>query len=370
MRATRAIIHTDHFQSNMETVRSKIGPRPAICAAVKADAYGHGAAAISLLALEAGASCLAVATVSEGAELRKQGIQGKILLLSQALPEEIKEIAELNLIPLLGDRESLAAFQACVSGPLELHLKVDTGMGRLGCRPEEAAELAVFINENRRLRLGGIATHLSVADSPNTEDMAYTKRQIELFRKAVESVREAGIDPGLVHAANSGAIIFHEESYFDMVRPGIFLYGYSPAASVPGGLASKPVMELRSAITFIKKVCAGEEISYGRTWKAEEDTFIGTLPIGYADGLPRLLSNRHSVFIRGKAYPLVGRICMDQCMVNLGSGGEVRRWDEAVIFGPGFENAEDIARKIGTISYEILCNINKRVPRVYIGTNP
>jgi alanine racemase len=129
-------------------------------------------------------------------------------------------------------------------------------------------------------------------------------------------------------------------------------------------------MELRSVVTFIKKVRAGDEISYGRTWKAEEDTYIGTLPIGYADGLPRLLSNKHSVLIRGKTYPLVGRICMDQCMVNLGSGGEVRRWDEAVIFGPGFKTAEDIAHKIGTISYEILCNINGRVPRVYMGTNP
>ncbi|MDR0313747.1 MAG: alanine racemase [Treponema sp.] len=365
MRATRAIIHTDHFISNLETIRRKVGPHPAICAAVKADAYGHGASAMSRLALEAGASCLAVATVSEGAELRKQGIKAKILLLSQALPEEINEIAELYLTPLLGDRESLAAFQACVSAPLEVHLKVDTGMGRLGCRPEEAAELAVFIRENNRLRLGGMATHLSVADYTNAENLAYTKKQIELFRKAVESVRDAGVDTGLVHAANSGAICFHEESYFDMVRPGIFLYGYSPAASYPGGLIAKPVMELRSAITFIKKVRAGEEISYSRTWKAEEDTYIGTLPIGYADGLPRRLSNNHSVLIRGKPYPLVGRFCMDQCMVNLGPGGEVQRWDEAVIFGPGFETAEDIARKIGAISYEILCYVNKRVPRVY-----
>jgi alanine racemase len=364
MRATRAIIHLDNFRSNLQTVRKKVGPHPAICAAVKADAYGHGAEAISRLALEAGASHLAVATVSEGAELRKLGINDAILLLSQALPEEMKDIAELSLIPLVGDLESAAA-QASVSGaqPVEVHLKVDTGMGRLGCRPEEAAELAAFISSNKRLRLGGMATHLSVADSPIPEDMAYTKRQIKQFRRAVESVRDAGIDPGIVHAANSGAIIFHDDSFFDMVRPGIFLYGYSAA---PSGLAAMPVMELRSTVSFIKKVRAGEEISYGRTWKAEQDTFIGTLPIGYADGLSRLLSNRHSVLIRGRAYPLVGRICMDQCMVDLGPGGEVQRWDEAVIFGPGFESAEDIARKIGTIPYEILCNINKRVPRVMV----
>jgi alanine racemase len=235
----------------------------------------------------------------------------------------------------------------------------------MGTRPENAAELAAFIVSQKSLKLGGMATHLSVSDSLDPADIAYTKAQLSRFREAAESIKKAGIDPGLLHAANSGALCFHEDAYFDLIRPGIFVYGYSPAAGIPGGLEAEPVMELRSAVVFIKKVRKGEDVSYGRTWTAPEDTYIGTLPVGYADGLPRLLSNRHSVYINGRPYPQVGRICMDQCMVNLGPRTDVKRGDEAVIFGPDVETAADIAAKIGTISYEILCNINKRVPRVY-----
>jgi alanine racemase len=368
MRATRAIIHLDNFRRNLELVCKKIGAASGICVPLKADAYGHGAVSIARTALEAGAKCFAVATVSEGAELRQAGIKARIILLSPALPEEMKEIADLDLIPLVSDRAAIGAFSDVSSlQPLELHLKIDTGMGRLGCRPERARELASVISKKRNLRLGGMATHLSVADSLDPEDIVYTRMQITRFTQAVDSVREAGIDPGQLHAGNSGALCFHEAAYFDLIRPGIFLYGYSPAADILGGLSSEPVMELRSAVVFIKKVYPGEEISYGRSWKAQEETFIGTIPIGYADGLPRLLSNRHSVLIRGRAYPLVGNICMDQCMVDLGKKGDTHVWDEAVIFGPGHETAEDMARKINTISYEILCNINKRVPRVYVG---
>ena len=376
MRATRAIIHLDNFQRNLEVVRAKIGPHTLICAAIKADAYGHGAVPLARFALgmetaepkttglkrEPLADCLAVAAVNEGAELRQAGIKARILVLSQVLPEEVNDIVNADLIPLVSDKEMIKALAAAASKPLELHLKVDTGMGRLGCRPEEAAELAALITGSKNLRLRGMATHLSVADSASASDIAYTKEQLVCFRQCAESVRNAGIDPGLLHAANSGAICFHEDSYFDMVRPGIMLYGYSPA----NGPVCEPVMELRSAVGFIKKVRAGEEISYGRSWKAPEDTFIGTLSIGYADGLPRLLSDTaYSVMIREKTYPLVGRVNMDQCMVNLGNSGEVKRWDEAVIFGPNFTTAADIAKKTNTIPHEILCNVDKRVPRVY-----
>ena len=370
MRATRAIIHLDNFRRNIEAARKKAGPHPKICVPVKADAYGHGAVPVSRCALEAGAEYLAVAAVSEGADLRAAGITAPIFLFSQALPEEAAEITSLELIPFVSDAEAIvtaarAAEQAKKN--LTLHLKIDTGMGRMGCRPEAAAELAAKIVSEKRLCLGGVATHLSVSDSLDPDHMAYTKKQLDKFREAVASIKKAGIEPGLVHAANSGALVFHEDAYFDMIRPGIFLYGYSPAASVKGGLNSEPVMEFRSAVVAVKKMKKGEAVSYGRTWVAPEDTFIGVLPVGYADGFPRLLSNNHSLRIRGKAYPLAGRICMDQCMVNLGGETEVRRWDEVTIFGPGFITAGDIAEKIKTISYEITCNINKRVPRVYVG---
>ena len=370
MRATKAIIHLGNFRRNIEAARNKAGPHPKICVPVKADAYGHGAVVLSRCALEEGAEYLAVATVGEGAELRSAGISAPVLLFSQALGEEVHEIVSLGLSPLVSDGDFIDQLEQAAGEAkkqIKLHLKLDTGMGRMGCRPEEALSLAKKIAASKNIVLEGVATHLSVSDSLEPGDIAYTKEQLRLFRDIVASIKQAGIEPGLVHAANSGALVFHEEAYFDMIRPGIFLYGYSPAASVSGGLSSEPVMELRSALVHIKHVKKGDAISYGRTWTAAEETYIGVIPAGYADGFPRLLSNNHSILIRGKAYPLAGRICMDMCMVNLGPNLEVQRWDEAVIFGPGFTNAQDIAAKIKTIPYEITCNINKRVPRVYIG---
>ncbi|MCL2130767.1 MAG: alanine racemase [Treponema sp.] len=354
----------------MEEVRKKAGPHCRICVPVKADAYGHGAVPVSLRALEAGAECLAVAALSECAELRSGGITAPILLLSQALPEEFPDIVSLALSPLVSDYEVIEqlAFTAKIAGKkLPVHLKIDSGMGRMGCRPEEAAALAAKIVSHKELTLEGVATHLSVSDSLNPDDFAYTKEQLRRFGEAVYSIRDAGIEPCIVHAANSGAFVFHEDSYFDMVRPGIFLYGYSPAASEKEGLIAKPVMEFRSAVVSIKEIKKGEAVSYGRTWVSPEDTKIGIIPAGYADGLPRLLSNNFSVLIQGKTYPLIGRICMDQCMVNLGKETAVHRWDEVKFFGPGFTTAADIAEKLNTIPYEITCNINKRVPRVYAG---
>jgi alanine racemase len=371
MRATRAIIHLDHFRGNIGLVRERAGLR--LCVPVKAGAYGHGAPRMAGAALEAGADCLAVAAVEEGAELREGGITAPILLFSQVLPEEMPAVISLNLTPFVGDREGIDALdwaagasgRAAGEGPFPVHLKIDTGMGRLGCRPEEAADLAAYIKSKKHLVLGGTATHLSVSDSLKAEDREYTRRQLALFRGAAASIKAAGLETGVLHAANSGALVLHREAWLDMVRPGILLYGYSPAAGSPEELPVKPVMELRTRIVFIKRVKKGEALSYGRTWEAPEDTLIATLPVGYGDGLPRRLSNNHWVLIRGRSYPLVGRICMDQCMVNLGNEGDVSRWDQVVVFGPGFVTAADLAEKLDTIPYEITCGINKRVPRVY-----
>ena len=369
MQITRAIIHLDNLRRNIQAARNRAGPHPKICFAVKADAYGHGAVPVSRCALEAGAEYLAVAIFSEGVELRAAGITAPILLLSQTLPEDLSEIASQEIIPFVSDEEFIeeAARAAKKAGKkLTVHLKVDTGMGRLGCRPEDAAALALKIASSPGLSLGGIATHLSVADSPAPDHMAYTKGQLRRFREAVNSVKKAGIDPGIVHAANSGALVFHEDSYLDMIRLGILLYGYLPPGA-PAGFSVEPLMEFRSKVVLVKKLKKEESASYGNTWTAAEDTFIGVIPGGYADGIRRGLSNNHSVQIRGKAYPLAGRICMDQFMVNLGPETEVRRWDDAVIFGPGFTTAGDIAEKLATIPYEITCAINKRVPREYVG---
>ncbi|MFP3090177.1 alanine racemase [Treponema sp. TIM-1] len=368
MRATKAIIHLDRFCRNMQGVRERIGPKPRICVPVKADAYGHGAVRIAGAALEAGAGFLAVATVGEGAELRNAGIGAPILLLSLPLPEELPEVVSLGLIPLVSDRDFIreAAGAAQKAGkPLEVHLKIDTGMGRLGCSPGEAPELAGCIVREKYLRLGGTATHLAVSDSSAPADRAYTKEQIARFREGVEGIRRAGFEPGIVHGANSGGVVFHEDSWFDMVRPGILLYGYSPG---PGTPEVTPVMELRTRVSCIKPVKKGETVSYGRTWTAPQDTMIAILPVGYGDGLSRGLGGNFSVTIRGRRCPLVGRICMDQCMVDLGPEPEIRRWEEVTVFGPETLTAADMAAVLGTIPYEITCNINKRVPRIYLGS--
>ena len=371
MQATKAIIHLDNLRRNINEARKIAGAYPKICFAVKADGYGHGSVPVSRAALAVGVEYLSVAGVSEAADLRAAGITAPILLLSQAQPEELSHIASMDLTPLVSDAEFIeeaAAAAKCAGKKITVHLKIDTGMGRLGCHDEEALPLAHKIASSGELSLGGIATHLSVSDSLKPDDIAYTKEQINNFGKIIASVKKAGIDPGIAHAANSGALVFHEDSFFDMIRPGLFLYGYLPADAriSPNTMPQvEPVMELQSKVVFIKKMKKGSQISYGRTWIAPEDTFIGIIPAGYADGFPWKLSNNHSVCIRGKSYPLVGQVCMDQCIVNLGTETEVKRWDKAVIFGPGFITAADMAEKLSALPYEIMCGINKRVPREY-----
>jgi alanine racemase len=335
---------------------------------IKADAYGHGAIAIARASIAAGASCVAVAVVQEGVILREAGISAPIVLFSQALPDEIPEIVKNGLCPCVSDAEFAKMLdQAAVAARIRLsvHLKIDTGMGRMGCAPADAPALARQIAASSGLEYAGTATHFSVADFTAPDDIAYTKRQIACFTGALDNIRAAGIHPGIVHAANSGAVVLHPEAWFDMVRPGILLYGYNISGINAPPLQVEPVMELKTHVGVIKQVKKGEAVSYGRTWVASRDTEIAVLPIGYADGLPRLVSNNWQVIITGKTYPLVGNICMDQCMVDLGPATQVRRWDEAVVFGGPAPSAAILAERVGTIPYEIICNINKRVPRIY-----
>ncbi|MDR3301346.1 MAG: alanine racemase [Spirochaetaceae bacterium] len=381
MRATQAIIHLENLTFNIHAVKKHIAgsgggpPVPKICMPVKADAYGHGAVEIAKTALEAGCSHLAVATVDEGAQLRAAGIKAPILLFSEATPEELETVARLNLIPFVSDREyaALYASYAEKAGKNEKHgvfLKVDSGMGRLGCAPEEAAPLAQFISGQKALSLAGTATHCAVSDSRDAGNKAFTARQLAVFKGVIDEIKKCGVNPGIVSAANTGATVSYPQAHFDMVRPGILLYGYQDEEVEPP-LAVKPVMELVTQVVHIKKIRKGGTVSYGRTWTAPEDTFIGVLPLGYADGLPRLLSGRDFyVVINGRQYPLAGRICMDQCMINLGATPAVKRYDAVTVFGgekPAFDAAA-IAKRIGTISYEICCGVNKRVPRVYTAT--
>jgi alanine racemase len=360
----------DRLKKNLETIRNRIGPKPLICMPVKADGYGHGAIPIAQAGLRLGAGLLAVATVQEGAELRKAGIDAPILLFSIPLPEELDELTACRLSPFIADKECAQALAAAAHRAgvrLQVHLKIDTGMGRVGCPPEAAAELAAYIASFPSLHYAGTATHLARADALAPDARSCTRQQLARFTEALGAIRKAGFDTGIVHAANSGAVLLHEDAYFDMVRPGILLYGYPPAAELASLVQVEPVMDLVTQVVFIKKVTKGAALSYGGTWIAPEDRLIATLPIGYGDGLPRGLSGNLQVLIRGTQYPVVGRICMDQCMVDLGQDRDVRRWDPVTIFGAaqGSLSAGDLAAKLHTIPYEITGNINKRVPRLY-----
>ena len=373
MRATQAHINLDNLHENINTIKKYVKQGTKLCCAVKADGYGHGAVRVSVAALKAGASFLAVASISEGIELREAGIVAPILSLSLPLKDEIPSLIVHSITPLVFDTEfidQLNDVAISMHRKIPVHLKIDTGMGRVGCSKEEASTLAKKIAVSEGLYLEGVCTHLACADSLIEDDIAYTKKQINNFSYAVDQIKKEGINPGILHCSNSGAIFLHPEAHFDMVRPGIVIYGYSSCAKELG-IKLKPVMEFSSQIVAIKHFKKGDSVSYDRTWIANEDCDIGVIPAGYADGLLRRLSPGLEVSINGKMYPIVGRICMDQCMVYLGKKYDVKRWDKVIFFGPekNCNTAEDLANSIETISYEILCGVNKRVPRIYIDTD-
>lgn len=377
MRATKAIIHLDNLAYNIRQIKETLDPKTKICLPVKADAYGHGAVRTAIAAIRAGVSYLAVASVQEGIELREAGIVAPIISLSLPILEEIDSIIEYQLEPLVIDEAFINELDRAAEAQrktVAVHLKIDTGMSRIGCAPSEAVKLATQIVRAKHLRLQGVATHFAVADSDAAPDNAFTKTQLGIFTAAVDAIKKTGIPIPLIHAANSGAVQTLPQARFDMVRPGLLAYGYLPiqrgqrTADASGGLSVKPVMELVTQVVLIKQIRAGTSVSYGRDWTAREDTYIATLPIGYADGLRRALSPGLKVRIGNEFFPVVGKICMDQCMIDLGAHPWVQRWDEACIFGPNPQDntAQTLADIAGTIPYEITCGIHKRVPRVFI----
>lgn len=383
MRATQAHIHLDNLRKNIEVIKGFVHNNARICIPVKANAYGHGATRVAIAAIKSGADFLAVASIQEGIELRESGIVAPILSLSLPTPDEIPSIIVHSITPLVFDPEFIAQLDEAASKmhrTIPVHLKIDTGMGRIGCPYDEACNVAKLIASKKSLFLEGTCTHFAASDSLDPSDIDYTKLQFSRFMQAVDSIKKEGIEPGIVHCANSGAVLLYPEMHLDMVRPGIIVYGYFPDEGsenelIRAHLEKKfdktielfPVMEVKTQVVTIKRVKQGCSISYGRTWTAEEDTDIATLPIGYADGLLRRLSPGLNVLINGKLYPVVGRICMDQCMVNLGTNHGVKLWDSVTVFGPDKAglSAADLALNAGTIPYEITCDINKRVPRIF-----
>jgi len=371
IRATRACIHLEALKANLENIRSAIPPGTVICAAVKANAYGHGVLKIAEELRASGIEVLGVSSPFEGEQLRIGGDTGRILLLGPTVSEEIQLTLTSHLeIMVTGETYLQSIEKVLNSSPIKetikIHLKIDTGMGRVGCLPEEAVNLARRIATHPKMILAGTSTHFPSADSLNPDDIRFTERQAALLSEVVKNLQSAGLNPGVVHAANSGGISSGSRLAFGMVRPGIALYGYGMPLKT--GIPLKPVMELKTRITALKKIPAGTSVSYGRTWTSPGECWIATLPIGYADGYPRLMSNKAEVLISGKRYPIAGRVCMDQTMVNLGKRTDIHLNDEVTLFGPNPKgpDAEEIAELADTIPYEITCGISARVPRIFI----
>ncbi len=387
---TRAIIYKKNIEHNINQIKSVLSEKTAMCVAVKADGYGTSALETARVCEASGVSMLAVARVSEAVELREEGIKLPIILLSLCCPEEFDDLFRYEIIPFVFGNEHIKALDRAASNwkknsslaaskKFPVHLAVDTGMGRIGCLKEEAGSQAELISGSENLKLTGMGTHFALSDSVTKDGIDYTNLQFENFIYAVNSVKEKGIEPGICHAGASAIAVSRPDFHLDMVRPGIIVYGYYADQVDKKFLEEKgiridlkPVMQFETKVSAIRRFTKGMTVSYGRTWTCCEDTDIAVLPVGYADGLLRRYSPGLKVSINGKEYPVVGRICMDQCMVDIGKDNkEIKTWDKAVIFGPvgqdgALHDAEALAELGNTISYEVMTSISKRVPRIVV----
>jgi len=365
-RPTVALIDLHALAHNFGEVRRRAGNRN-ILAMVKAQAYGHGAVAVSQKLAELGAHMLGVALVEEGVELRDAGISLPILVMGPVFPEQAAAIVRAGLTPTVFTQAMARALSTAAmdAGTTQkVHVKIDTGMGRLGLLPEEAAGFVADLSKLPGLAVEGVMTHFADAD---LRDKHFADRQMERFESFLRNLGNQGIMVPLRHAANSAAVLEYDRALFTMVRPGIMLYGYNPLESrVTADL--RPVMTLKTRIAFLKKVPAGTPISYGRTFVTQRESLIATIPLGYADGFRRDLSNRGEMLVRGRRAPVAGRVCMDMTMLDVTAVHGVMEGDEVVLIGSQEREritADEIASTCGTISYEVLCGISSRVPRVY-----
>lgn len=368
LRPTWAEIDLDSLCDNIEAVASVTSPSSGLLAVIKADGYGCGAVACAVAASTAKAvKGLAVATPEEALELRDAGVSGMILVLGPSTPEAIPELVRRDVSVTITDTRGIEAMERAgldAARKSKLHLKVDTGMARLGFRPgREIDEALALLGRSSAIQLEGVYTHFAAAD----EDEEYTRLQWGLYQDALNQLQAGGFWPRYRHVANSAAILWMPESHLDLVRPGIMLFGSFPGQKVPRKIQLKPVLSLKSRVAYVKRVPQGTSVGYGRAYTAPEETAIATIPIGYADGYPRHLSSIAPVIIRGKKHKLAGRVCMDQIMVD--TGQTICRVGDAVtlIGEDGSERitVDEIASLAGTIPHEILTRIGKRVPRIY-----
>jgi alanine racemase len=363
LRPTRAEVLLDAIGHNLQVVR-RAAPGRKVLAVVKADAYGHGIVQVARRLQAEGVDGFGVALAEEGIELRKAGIDRAILVLNGINGGAHGDIITAGLTPVLYEIDEATAFDAVSRGrPVDVHLKVDTGMGRLGV---PIGTLTDFLRELRRfpsIRIVGLMTHLSTAD----DDPAYVADQLSAFDHAHGLVRRFGHEPSVLHAANSAAIFRHPETHFDWVRPGLALYGYPGADAIEAPL--RPAMRWRTEVLRVRTLLPGESAGYGRSFRATTETRLVTLPVGYGDGLLRSASNRAHVLINGARCPIVGNIAMDLTTVDASALEDVSIGDEALLLGEQDGetlDARDLAEAAGTIPYEVLTNVSRRVPRVYL----
>jgi len=364
-RPTWAEINLDNLEHNFLQIRKRLTPGTKTLVTVKADAYGHGLVPASKRLEGCGVDFLGVASIDEGIALRKAGIKSPILILGLILKNDLAPLFEYDLTVSVCDEELSAALDKkarLLRKQAKVHIKVDTGMGRIGIVHYDAYKLVRKIYGLKNIKVEGIFTHFAFADM----NKRFTFYQIDLFDKLVKRLVSAGIDIPLVHAANSMGVLNYKHSHFNMVRPGLVIYGLYPKENLKINL--KPVLSLKTKVIFVKKVPAGCGISYGHEYVTQRPTRIVTLPIGYGDGYPRNLSNKAPVLIGGKRFRICGRICMDQIMVDVGNT-PVRIEDEVVLIGTQGKNritAEELAELSGTIPYEIVCGLGSRIPRVSV----
>lgn len=363
-----AEINLDAMESNMEQIIEKVKPAK-VMAVIKADAYGHGALRTVEELSRMGVYAFGVATAEEALTLRREGVIEPILILGYVFEDSFDELIINNIDLTLFDMETALLLQKHAEKlrrTVLSHIKVDTGMGRLGLQPNgESVEIIKQINALPNIKIDGMFTHFACADS---KDKTSVNRQIKIFTDFVNSVKAQGVDIPLVHCCNSAGIIELDQPLFDMVRCGIIAYGLYPSEEVDKtNIKLTPVMSIKSHISFVKKVSEDFTVSYGSTFVSDKEMEIATIPVGYADGYPRLLSNKGRVIVNGQYAPIIGRVCMDQFMVDV-TGMNVKRGDTVILMGSDGENtvsAEEIGEVSGRFNYELICDINKRVPRVY-----
>ena len=364
-RPTAAKIDLEALSHNYSEVTSRIDGRQ-VLAVVKAGAYGHGAVPISRHLVQLGAQMLGVALVEEGRELRDAGITAPILVMGPVFPGQAEAVVSLRLTPVLFTlplAQALSQAAGRSGSAVHVHIKVDTGMGRIGVTPEDALPFITEVAKLPGIEVEGLMTHFADAD---LRDKHFAAVQMDRFESLLQQLAEQGISVPHRHAANSAAVLEYGRAFLTMVRPGLMLYGYDPLEG-GSGADLRPVLSLVTRIALLKRVSAGTPVSYGRTFVTKRKSLIATIPIGYADGYSRALSNRGEAIVRGRRVPVAGRVCMDMTMLDVTDVPDAAEGDEVMLIGAaGGERitAADIAAKTGTIAYEVLCGISGRVPRI------